>query len=71
MYVYLQVVIKGRNVFMGYLNNFEKTAQVFTSEGYLRSGDFGRIDKDGYLYITGRMKGGCVCDVYASGWGLV
>jgi long-chain-fatty-acid--CoA ligase ACSBG len=51
-----EVVIKGRNVFMGYLNNFEKTAQVFTSEGYLRSGDFGRIDKDGYLYITGRMK---------------
>ena len=43
---------------MGYLNNLEKTAQVFTSEGFLRSGDFGRIDKDGYLYITGRMKGG-------------
>lgn len=53
----LQVVISGRNVFMGYLNNPEKTQQVFTEDGYLRSGDYGCLDKDKHLFITGRIKG--------------
>lgn len=55
--VRVQVVISGRNVFMGYLHNAEKTRQVFTKEGYLRSGDCGYLDKDKHLYITGRIKG--------------
>ena len=55
--VVVQVVISGRHVFMGYLNSPEKTWQVFTKEGYLRSGDYGYLDKDKHLYITGRIKG--------------
>ena len=44
---------------MGYLHKPDKTSQVFTPDGYLRSGDFGRLDKDGHLFITGRIKGKC------------
>jgi len=47
----------GRNIFMGYLNTEEKTLQTFTDDGLLKSGDIGRIDPDGFLFITGRFKG--------------
>ena len=47
----------GRRVFMGYLNNEEKTKEAIDDEGWLHSGDIGRVDDDGVLYITGRIKG--------------
>jgi long-chain acyl-CoA synthetase len=46
----------GLNNFQGYWKNNKKTAEVFTDDGWLRTGDIGFIDDDGYLTITGRMK---------------
>lgn len=51
-----EVCMKGRNVFMGYLNDEEKTNEAIDPEGWLHTGDIGFIDRDGYLYITGRIK---------------
>lgn len=46
----------GANCFKGYWKNPEKTEETFTSDGWLRSGDIGQIDTQGYVTITGRMK---------------
>jgi long-chain-fatty-acid--CoA ligase ACSBG len=51
-----EVCMNGRNIFMGYLNEEAKTKEVFDDEGYIRSGDIGKRDDDGFLYITGRIK---------------
>ena len=53
-----QICMYGRHVFMGYLNNEAKTKEAIDDEGWLHSGDIGRVDEDGYLFITGRIKGG-------------
>ncbi len=51
-----EVLIKGEMVFAGYYKNPEATAEAFTEDGLFRSGDLGRIDKDGHLFIVGRGK---------------
>ncbi|XP_028411292.1 long-chain-fatty-acid--CoA ligase ACSBG2-like [Dendronephthya gigantea] len=51
-----EICMLGRHVFMGYLNNEEKTKETMDSDGYLHSGDIGKIDKNGFLFITGRIK---------------
>ena len=50
-----ELQVRGGQVFMGYLNLPEKTSEVF-EDGWLRTGDVGRMDDDGYFYITDRMK---------------
>ena len=51
-----ELLIRGRNVFMGYLNQPEKTAETIDGEGWLHTGDIGTQDSDGYFRITDRMK---------------
>ena len=53
---YGEITVKGRNVFMGYMQNEESTIQAFDSENRLRTGDIGCF-KDGFLYLTGRKTG--------------
>lgn len=51
-----EVLIRGAMVFDGYYQNPTATAEAFTEDGWFRSGDLGRIDSDGHLYIVGRAK---------------
>lgn len=54
-----EVAMVGRHVFMGYLNDEGKTRETFDSEYRLKSGDIGYTDQDGFLFISGRIKGLC------------
>ncbi|KAK0384327.1 hypothetical protein NLU13_8414 [Sarocladium strictum] len=51
-----EVWARGPQIAMGYLDNPKATAETFRSDGFLRTGDIGRIDQDGMLRITDRMK---------------
>ena len=51
-----QLEIAGPNVFAGYWRDPQKSADSFTADGYFRTGDLGRIDRRGYVYIVGRLK---------------
>jgi acyl-CoA synthetase (AMP-forming)/AMP-acid ligase II len=51
-----EICIRGENVTKGYLNNPEANKSSFTKDGFFRTGDQGKVDKDGYVFITGRIK---------------
>jgi long-chain acyl-CoA synthetase len=51
-----EIQFRGRTVFNGYWNAPELTAQAFTSDGWYRTGDIGRLDDDGRLILSGRIK---------------
>lgn len=51
-----EIVVHGPNVMRGYHNLPDETAQALTPEGGLRTGDLGYVDKDGFLFVTGRLK---------------
>jgi long-chain acyl-CoA synthetase len=51
-----ELLIRGPNVFMGYLNQPEKTAETIDADGWLHTGDVGSVDEEGYFRITDRMR---------------
>jgi len=51
-----EIQVSGPNVMLGYYNDKEKTAEVMTSDGWLRTGDLGWLDKKGKVHIRGRLK---------------
>jgi len=57
-----EVVVKGPMVMKGYYNMPKETAEAFTPDGYLKTGDLGYMDNENYLYLTGRAKNVIVTD---------
>lgn len=51
-----EIVCRSESVMLGYYMDPEETAKVLSPDGWLRTGDYGYMDKDGYVYITGRKK---------------
>jgi len=51
-----EIAVKGDNVFKGYFNNPEATSSAFTEDGWFKTRDLGKLDKDGWLYIKGRSS---------------
>lgn len=51
-----EICVKGPNVMLGYYKDPEATKAAFDEEGYFKTGDYGKLDDEGWLYITGRIK---------------
>lgn len=51
-----EIIVKGPMVMQGYYNMDEETAEVFTEDGWFKTGDLGYLDNEDYLYLTGRAK---------------
>jgi len=51
-----EIIVKSPSLMLGYYKNPDATADMFTEDGFLKTGDIGRFDKRGFLYITGRIK---------------
>jgi len=51
-----EIQVRGANLMMRYLKEPEKTKEAFTEDGWYRTGDLGRMDSDGYVFVTGRIK---------------
>lgn len=51
-----EIVVRSPSLMKGYFGNPEATKEVFTDDGFLKTGDLGRFDTKGYLFITGRIK---------------
>ncbi|MGM9642183.1 MAG: AMP-dependent synthetase/ligase [Eubacteriales bacterium] len=51
-----EICVKGPNVMLGYYEEPETTAKVIDADGFFHTGDYGKLDEDGWLYITGRLK---------------
>ena len=51
-----ELAVRGPNVMLKYADNEEATAAVFTPDGWLRTGDLGYMDEDGFVFVTGRLK---------------
>lgn len=57
-----EICVKGPHVMLGYYKDEEATKSAFTEEGYFRTGDYGYLDDDGFLFITGRKKNIIILD---------
>lgn len=51
-----EIYVRGENTMIGYYKNVEATKEIFTEDGWLKTGDLGLIDTDGFIYIKGRSK---------------
>ena len=51
-----EICFRGRHVMLGYLKNEAATRETIDNQGYLHSGDLGKFDENGFLFITGRIK---------------
>jgi long-chain acyl-CoA synthetase len=51
-----EIIVRGPNIMRGYHNDPEETVKVLSHDGWFSTGDYGHVDRDGYLFITGRKK---------------